>query len=316
MSALRLRLRFARGGGNSPYSGYYPARQVSHGKGARLRRLWRYLNNPDYGVQVLGVISETNGCTPSSALAFLRQRGYEWLNMRKDSVLGSVFNTCEYVPQTLIVIRDGRVLDHCVGSFPNYNTLKEYVDMWIGALAHLNETCTVTFKNAANDAVLATLHVPFGGVIILPDAPQITGYTFTGWQVDPDNSSYVIDSNILVTHYDPCYLLAMGKGLLHKQAKCMQQSLSFCCFQVYMRNTSCNVRKSGVFFVFDLFLGTLNNGLCLKGGFYAAFGSKSAFPNRPFAILEHSFCMLKAMARMKSRVSFFFFPLVRKRRKP
>lgn len=167
-------------------------------------------NDPNYSVQVLGVISESNGCTPASALAFLKQRGYEWVNLRKDDVLNSIFSTCPYVPQTLIVTRDGRILDHIVGSFPSYNMLKEYVDMWIDALDHLNETCTVTFKNAANNEVLATLEVPYAGVIEMPQAPAIEGHSFAGWQIDPDNNSYQMDDNILVTYYDPYYLLAMG----------------------------------------------------------------------------------------------------------
>lgn len=174
-------------------------------------QLYQYtLEHPEYGVQVLGVIAESNGCTPETALQFLKQHGYDWLNMRKDNVLNSVFSTCPYVPQTLIVTRDGRILDHIVGSFPNYNTLKGYVDMWIDALDHIGEPCTVTFKNAANDEVLATLEVPFGGVIEMPAAPAIEGYNFNGWQTNPESTSYELDENILATHYDPYYLLAMG----------------------------------------------------------------------------------------------------------
>ncbi|MBR5949085.1 MAG: InlB B-repeat-containing protein [Clostridia bacterium] len=177
-----------------------------------INQLYQYtLDNPDYGVQVLGVISESNGCTPQTALAFLKQRGYDWLNMRKDNVLGAVFNTCPYVPQTLIVTREGRVLDHIVGSFPSYAMLKEYVDMWLDAYHnHMDETCTVTFKNLANDEVLATIEVPFGGVIEMPEAPAIEGYTFNGWQIDPESNTYDLDENILATYYDPYYLLAMG----------------------------------------------------------------------------------------------------------
>ncbi len=182
-----------------------------------INQLYQYsLDNPDYGVQVVAAISESNGCTPQSALAFLNQRDYKWLNMRLDGVLRSVFSTSGYIPQTLIVDRNGVVLDHIVGSFPSYNMLKDYVDMWLDVVRnHQGENCTITFKNKANDEVLTTLEVPYGGLITMPEGPAIEGYTFNGWEINPDNPNHQIDENILVTHYDPYYYIAMGDATVY-----------------------------------------------------------------------------------------------------
>ena len=54
---------------------------------------------------------------------------------------------------------------------------------------------------------------------------------------------------------------------------------------------------SGIYSV-GLIFGYTKKGVVLGKGFYAAFSSKRAFPNRPLAILAYNFCVLKAVARI------------------
>lgn len=86
-----------------------------------------YEQTAEADVQVVGVICESGSCTPSSAKQFLESNGYEWLNIRSTDELNSVFSTSEYIPQTLFVDSDGRILHRHVGMFTDFDQLMETV---------------------------------------------------------------------------------------------------------------------------------------------------------------------------------------------
>ena len=163
-----------------------------------------YSGTPEADVQFIGVISESNGCTPATALAFLNQNGYTWLNLRADSVLRSVFNTSGYIPQTLIVDRNGVVRDHIVGSFSNANELRNTIEMWLDVFNnHEGEECTVTYVNGITGETIAETTVGYGYPVPdnYPNAPEMEGYSFANWTASGD---------IYQTGYETIYNIAMG----------------------------------------------------------------------------------------------------------
>ena len=128
-----------------------------------------YSSTPEADVQFIGVISEGNGCTPATAKEFLQNNGYTWVNLRADSVLRSVFNTSGYIPQTIIVGRDGVVRDQLIGGFTNQNELRNFIEMWHDAMTiHANETCTVTYVNGVTGETIDTAEVAYAAVIPAP----------------------------------------------------------------------------------------------------------------------------------------------------
>lgn len=92
---------------------------------ASLHSFYEQTAEPD--VQVIGVISEGGGCTPSSAKQFLESKGYEWQNIRSDDALNRVFATSEYIPQTLFVDSSGMIRYRHIGMFRNLDQLMETV---------------------------------------------------------------------------------------------------------------------------------------------------------------------------------------------
>ena len=165
-----------------------------------------YSGTPEADVQIIGVISEGSGCTPATAQAFLEQNGYEWLNLRVDSVLDAVFDTSGYIPQTLVVGRDGIVLDHIVGGFPSSASLRNFIEMWLDVIQnHSDDYCTVTFVNGINGETISTTQVPYTydlAGLEYPEAPEMEGATFKSWE--PSGGVYETGS-----HGDIHYL-AMG----------------------------------------------------------------------------------------------------------
>lgn len=145
-----------------------------------------YSATPEADVQLIGVISNAYGCTPTGAQAFLEQNGYEWLNLRPDSVLNAVFSTSSYIPQTLVVNSEGVVLDHVVGGFPSSAVLNDFVDMWYDVVQnHSDDFCTITFVNGINDEVISTTQVPYVfdlANLEYPEAPEMEGATFKSWE--------------------------------------------------------------------------------------------------------------------------------------
>lgn len=163
-----------------------------------------YQETPENDVQVIGAISVGGGCTEQTASAFLTNNHYDWPNVVPDSVLNSVFHASGYIPQTLIVDRNGVVRDHIVGSFSSYTEMLNYVETWLDAFQnHDDETCTVTFQSDIDDEILGTVEVPHGTLIPEPPAaPEVEGYLFQGYQYT--------DDNILVGGYPTEFYIAMG----------------------------------------------------------------------------------------------------------
>lgn len=148
-----------------------------------------YSATPEADVQIIGVISESNGCTPQSALQFLNDNGYTWLNIRKDSVLNSVFSTSGYIPQTLIVDRNGVVRDHVIGSFSSSSHLESFIEMWLDVFQnHEGEDCTISFVNGVTGEVFAEATTPYGYPIMpeseFPAAQEMEGYSFASWTIE------------------------------------------------------------------------------------------------------------------------------------
>ncbi len=93
-----------------------------------------YSSTPEADVQIFGSIYVSGDCTPVSAKNFLENNGYTWPNLVEDSVLAQVFNTSQYIPQTIIVDRHGVVRDHIEGGVSSYNEIREWIDGWYDTL--------------------------------------------------------------------------------------------------------------------------------------------------------------------------------------
>lgn len=174
------------------------------GEMPHIKQMYEYYEaTPELDVNVIGAVSIGGSCTEDSAYSFLNSNGYQWTNVIPDSVLNSVFSTSGYIPQTLIVDRNGVVRDHVVGSFPSYNELLNYVEMWLDVFRnHDGEECTVTYVNEVTGEIIRQDVVPVGMIVPdAPDAPAIEGYTFANW---------VYDDNMLETGYPTVYHIAMG----------------------------------------------------------------------------------------------------------
>lgn len=162
-----------------------------------------YSANPDEGVQIAAAVCESNGCTWQSALSFLQQNGYTYPNFRVDSVLDAAFDTCGYIPQTLIVNSNGVILDHIVGSFPSVDYLYDVVNMWKYAIANEGNPATVTYVSGIDGSTIATEEAPLGSQFApnYPEAPEAPGYEFEDWTVSGD---------IYMTGNSPVVQIVMG----------------------------------------------------------------------------------------------------------
>ena len=93
-----------------------------------------YSSTPELDVQIIGSVYYSNGCTASTAAAFLSQNGYNWPNIGEDSVLAAVFNNSNAIPNTIIVDRHGVVRHMTTGSFPSAAALQSYIEGWYETL--------------------------------------------------------------------------------------------------------------------------------------------------------------------------------------
>lgn len=179
-----------------------------------------YSSTPEADVQFIGVISEGNGCTPVTAKEFLQNNGYTWVNLRADSVLRSVFNTSGYIPQTIIVGRDGVVRDHLIGGFTSQNELRNFIEMWHDAMTiHANETCTVTYVNGVTGETIDTAEVAYAAVIPTPGtAPDVEGYEFKEW---------VYSGNVYESGYEQVLYMAMGDVTVTATYKAIKHKVKF-----------------------------------------------------------------------------------------
>lgn len=164
-----------------------------------------YQATPENDVQMIGVVSEGGGCTVESARAFLEQNGYTWLNLREDSVLGSALDS-GYIPQTIIVDRNGVVRDHIIGAFSGYNQLIQYIEGWLDVIRnHEGETCTVSYVNSITGETIGTQEVAYGYSFEpqFPEVPAVEGYTFKEWTLSGD---------YMTGGYDDCGIAYIAVG--------------------------------------------------------------------------------------------------------
>ena len=90
-----------------------------------------YSSTPEADVQIIGCAYDTSIAQGQNVL---NTNGYTWVNVMEDTVLGNIFATEGYIPQTIIVDRNGVVRDHIVNSFSSLNELREYIDGWLEIL--------------------------------------------------------------------------------------------------------------------------------------------------------------------------------------
>ena len=100
-----------------------------------------YSSTNELDVQLYGCLLEDSTSTIAAAKALCAQLGCTWTHLRRDNVLTSVLLATEeeeggvYIPQTIIVNRQGEIVDHVVGSFQNYNDLADWVSGWLETLS-------------------------------------------------------------------------------------------------------------------------------------------------------------------------------------
>ena len=73
-----------------------------------------YSSTPEADVQIIGCAYDTSIAQGQNVL---NSNGYTWVNVMEDTVLGNIFATEGYIPQTIIVDRHGVVRDHIVTAF-------------------------------------------------------------------------------------------------------------------------------------------------------------------------------------------------------
>lgn len=158
--------------------------------------------NPELGIQILGAVSYGGSCNHDTALAFLENNGITYTNIEPDGILNAVFSRSGYIPQTLVVDRNGRVWDHVVGAFNSYEDVVSFGDMWHEIIMNPDRECTITLVDGSNDEVIGTMTCPVGSVaedLNLPEAPEHEGMTFSGWE---------FGNGLYETSYDPfCHLV-------------------------------------------------------------------------------------------------------------
>lgn len=146
-------------------------------------------------VQIIGAVCVSGSCTPASAKSFLENHGYTWLNVIPDSVMDAVFNTSQYIPQTLIVDHNGVVRDHVVGSFSSQAQLKNFIDGWLSELSE--EYPPVNLGDIDFDGSLtvsdALAILRMGMQLIDCDNPRVADF-------DQDGTVSVTDAVIVLRH--------------------------------------------------------------------------------------------------------------------
>ncbi len=179
-----------------------------------------YTAHPEEGVQIIGVVSNWFSCTYQGALAFLQNNGYTYPNLMRDSVLDAVMNSTNYLPQTVIVNNEGRVIDHIIGSVPSVNAIYEIVNMWKECMAHAGEDCTVTFVNGVNGETISTTTAPMGSELDIdyPNPPEMEGCTFNEW---------VVSGDIYEAGYEDVHYMVMGDITITAQYDVVKNKVRF-----------------------------------------------------------------------------------------
>lgn len=153
----------------------------------------------DQGILVVGCCSTWIGGSYSAEWTYLQNHNYTYMNVIEDNVLYSLYSQNNYVPQTFIVNSDGIVIDF-IGGGTTYQNLVNKINQWY-AVFESDQYYDVTFVNGANNEVLEVQSVHAGHFPVYPDAPEMTGYNFTGW--DPPHPPPVISNMTITACYSP-----------------------------------------------------------------------------------------------------------------
>ena len=98
-----------------------------------------YGATPEDDVQILGVVYYIEPEEIYEAQEIITQNGYSWTNLVANDQLVEVAATYDpqgiFVPQTLIVDRNGVIRAHWGGRFINYAELFNFVSGWLGTLS-------------------------------------------------------------------------------------------------------------------------------------------------------------------------------------
>lgn len=129
-------------------------------------------------VAVLGLLHEDATSTPSAALALFDELGISYPAVHLDSVLTSLVNEYNYIPQTILVDSAGNVVNHFVGTFSDYSTLEAMIESHLpsGEIYY-----SVQFYDEISGELIKRQRVAQGGSAVPPKPPRHLGYEFTGW---------------------------------------------------------------------------------------------------------------------------------------
>lgn len=129
-------------------------------------------------VAVLGLLHEDATSTPSAALALFDELGISYPAVHLDSVLTSLVNEYNYIPQTILVDSAGNVVNHFVGTFSDYSTLEAMIESHLpsGEIYY-----SVQFYDGISGELIKRQRVAQGGSAVPPKPPRHLGYEFTGW---------------------------------------------------------------------------------------------------------------------------------------
>ena len=131
----------------------------------------QYEASPEADVQIIGVVVDPSDL--SSAINFVAQNGYNWLQLKRCNKFMELLSTTADssgsigIPQTIIVDYHGTVLDHFIGS-QSYNSLYQHINTCYQYVMNNYPPTSVTVGDAdgdgtvnANDA-LAILRMSLG----------------------------------------------------------------------------------------------------------------------------------------------------------
>ena len=90
-----------------------------------------YLETPENDVNILGCFY---GSSQSTAATYWNEFGNTFTCVMEDGVLGSIFGTSEYIPNTMIVDRNGVVRDFFTGAFQSSQDLVDFINGWYETL--------------------------------------------------------------------------------------------------------------------------------------------------------------------------------------
>jgi Thiol-disulfide isomerase and thioredoxins len=116
-----------------------------------------YSATPENDVMMLGALLLVNGSTVAGARPILANAGADYPEVVQcDTFIDVLMATADesgsvYIPQTIIVDRNGIIRDHVIGSFPSYNELQAWVAGWLEILSEEDPPAPVLVGDANGD---------------------------------------------------------------------------------------------------------------------------------------------------------------------